>query len=180
MRTGRRVGLAALALAGLVLLTGGCASGGARRAAAEPAAAELDEARFAIAKVIADTARAVTDFSKAPDPKTVLRFYAADYDGVQDGDRQTLKDVERLLGELRDRIESGDPIQMAARTTNIRVEMATPTVGWASYDLLFSIGAGARSAQQAARCTGLYRKVADAWVVRHEHCSTRRPGRMPG
>jgi hypothetical protein len=168
---------AALGLAALALVAGGCASTGT----GGRDAADLGEARFAIAKAISDTARAVTDFGRTTDPTTVLRFYAPEYDGVQDGDRQTRQDVERVLGDLKQQIAGGAPIQLAARPTNIRVEMQSPTSGWASYDLAFAIAAGDRVAvRQQARCTSLYEKRGEAWLVRHEHCSTQRQRGVPG
>jgi ketosteroid isomerase-like protein len=157
---------------GALLALAGCASTQGR--AADPAIDGADE-RFAIARTITDTARAVTAFSRTTDPETVLRFYTPDYDGIQDGDRQTLADVRRLLDALRVRIASGAPIEMVARTTNIRVDLVNATTGWATYELVFAIGAAGQVAvQQQARCSALYRKPADAWLVRHEHCSTRR------
>lgn len=156
-------------VAAMALALAGCASRPATRAA-DPA-----DDRFAIARTISDTARAVSAFGRTADPEAVLRFYAPDYDGVQDGDRQTLADLRRLLDELKQRIDEGVPIEMVARTTNIRVNLVNADTGWATYDLLFALGAGGRLAlQQQARCSAVYRKAADAWLVRHEHCSTRR------
>jgi ketosteroid isomerase-like protein len=150
----------------------GCAS---RPQAAENPAADPAAERYAIARAITETAQAVTDFPQNGKPETVLRFYATDYDGVQDGDHQTLGDVRRILDDLGERIQAGAPIELLARTRNIRVELEGPSAAWATYDLLFAIGAGGRVAfQQDARCTAFYRKTGDAWLVRHEHCSTPR------
>ena len=158
-------------LCALLALTG-CAS--ARGTAAESGIDGADE-RFAIARAITDTARAVSEFPRTTDPESVLRFYTPDYDAIQDGDWQTLADVRRLLEALKVRIDSGAPIQMVARTTNIRVDLVNATTGWATYDLVFAIGAGGQIAvQQRAKCSALYRKPADTWLVRHEHCSTQR------
>lgn len=141
--------------------------------AASPERAEPADDRFAIALAISAGARAVTRFPETSDPESILRFYTPDYDGIQDGNRQTLADVRRLLDELKARIAEGVPIEMVARTTNIRVDVVNPSTGWATYDLLFAVGAAGRVAlQQQARCSALYRKAAGAWLVRHEHCSS--------
>lgn len=151
-------------------LAGACALACALALTATFVRAGDDE--FAIAKAITDSTTAWTNFPRTRDPASVLKFYAKDYVAIQDGEWQTLKDVERLLADLQEEIDQGHAVRILVRTKNIRVQVDGPT-GWATYEYQARIGLAGRIVLAGdGRCTGIYKKAGEAWLFQHEHCST--------
>lgn len=137
-----------------------------------PADLRAGEDEFAIAKAISDSAAAWMSFPRTRNAASVLKFYAKDYVAIQDGEWQTLKDVERLLADLQSEIDQGHPVRILSRTRNIRVRVDGPT-GWATFEYQAEIAlAGQTVLAEEGRCTGIYRKAGQAWLFQHEHCST--------
>ncbi len=126
----------------------------------------------AIAKTIADSAKAMTDFPKTRDVRSVLRLYAKDYMGINNGESETLMEVEKVLTDLEEKINLGKPVGIVDRVSNVKVQV-TGTLGWATYDEVMKIGAGGEVlVDLQAKCTGIYKKKGMEWLVQHVHCST--------
>ena len=132
-----------------------------------------------IVTTLNNLANAESQFSKTKDSASILRFYAQDYAGVKDGKSETVKDQETYLAEVLARINSDEPIGILSRVMNIKASVAG-TFGWATYEYEYKVGrSGGRSGvlQQVSQgqCTAIFTKQADAWLIRHEHCSTANP-----
>ena len=132
-----------------------------------------------IVTTLNNVAKAESQFSKTKNSPSILRFYTQDYAGVKDGKSQTVKDQETYLAEVLVRINSDEPIGILSRVMNIKASVAG-TFGWATYEYEYKVGrSGGRSGvlQQVSQgqCTAIFTKQADAWLIRHEHCSTVRP-----
>ena len=132
-----------------------------------------------IVTTLNNVANAESQFSKTKDSASILRFYTQDYAGVKDGKSQTVKDQETYLAEVLVRINSDEPIGILSRVMNIKASVAG-TFGWATYEYEYKVGrSGGKSGvlQQVSQrqCTAIFRKHADSWLIRHEHCSTARP-----
>jgi ketosteroid isomerase-like protein len=126
-----------------------------------------------------DMANAESQFFSTKDAEAILRFYAEDYAGIKDGKAETVKDQRKYFAAVLEQITLGEPIGISAKFKNItpRVE---GRLGWATYDYEYKVGrSGGKSGvlQQVShgQCTVIFRKQADSWLIRHEHCSTARP-----
>lgn len=126
----------------------------------------------AIAKIITDVSKAMTDFPKTRDIKSILRFYAKDYTEISNGEPQTLSEMERLLTDLEDQINLGKPVGISDRVSNIKAQVSG-TIGWATFDEVVKIGAGGQVLEEEqSKCTGIFKKKGTEWLIQHEHCST--------
>ena len=128
-----------------------------------------------IEKTLMDLAGANTQFPKTKDSQSILRFYSQDYAGINDGKSETLQDIEKYLLDLVDRINLSEPIGISSKVSNIQAS-ATGASGWATYDYEYKVGRGGMVLQETqGKCTTIFRKQGDSWLIRHEHCSTERP-----
>jgi ketosteroid isomerase-like protein len=132
-----------------------------------------------IVTTLNEMANAESQFFSTRDSESVLRFYAQDYVGIKDGKSDTVKDHKKYLAAVLEQITLGEPIGITYKLKNI-----TPSVegrfGWATYEYEYKVGrSGGKSVvlQQVSQgqCTAIFRKQADSWLIRHEHCSTARP-----
>lgn len=132
-----------------------------------------------IVTTINNVANAESQISKTKDAASIFRFYAQDYAGIKDGKSETLKEKSKYLAEVLDQINLGEPIGISSKFMNIKPSVAGNS-GWATYEYEYKVGrSGGRSGvlQQVSQgqCTAIFRKQADAWLIRHEHCSTANP-----
>jgi ketosteroid isomerase-like protein len=132
-----------------------------------------------IVTTLNNVANAESQFSKTKDSVSILRFYTQDYAGIKDGKSQTVKDQQTYLTEVLDKINSDEPIGILSKVMNIKPSVAGK-FGWATYEYEYKVGrSGGRSGvlQQVSQgqCTAIFTKQADAWLIRHEHCSTVQP-----
>jgi ketosteroid isomerase-like protein len=128
-----------------------------------------------IEKTIIDLASVNTQFPKTKDSQSILRFYSKDYAGINNGKSDSLKDVEKYLSDLVDRINLGEPIGISAKVANIQASV-TGVSGWATYEYEYKLGRGGVVLQMdQGKCTAIFKKQGDSWLIRHEHCSTERP-----
>ncbi len=153
-------------------LTGAFAVGCLFALMASPVWAGPDE--DLIRKVITDQARAMTDFPRSKDMQAVLKFYARDYAGIDNGRWQDLKDAEKFLADLEEQINLGNPVGISTRVSNIKVQISG-AMAWATYDQEVKVGAlGQVVGQELQKCTGIYKKKGTEWLIQHGHCSTLR------
>jgi ketosteroid isomerase-like protein len=128
-----------------------------------------------IVTTLNNVANAESQLSKTKNPLSILRFYTQDYAGVKDGKSQTVNDQEIYLAEVLARINSDEPIGILSRVMNIKASVAG-TFGWATYEYEYKVvRSGVLQRYSNGRCTAIFRKHADSWLIRHEHCSTARP-----
>jgi ketosteroid isomerase-like protein len=132
-----------------------------------------------IVTTLNNVANAESQFSKTKDSASILRFYAQGYAGIKDGKSETVKDQKNYLAEVLEQINSDEPIGISSKVMNIKPSVAG-RFGWATYEYEYKVGrSGGRSGvlQQVSQgqCTAIFTKQADAWLIRHEHCSTVNP-----
>ena len=132
-----------------------------------------------IVTTLNEVANAESQFSKTKDAASILRFYAQDYAGIKDGKSETVKDQTKYLAEVLEQINSDEPIGISSKVMNIKPSVAG-RFGWATYEYEYKVGrSGGRSGVlkqvSQGQCTAIFTKQADAWLIRHEHCSTANP-----
>jgi hypothetical protein len=128
-----------------------------------------------IEKKIIDLANATTQFPHTKDSQSILRFYSQGYEGINNGKSVSLKDIEKSLSDVLERINLGEPIGISSKVTNIKTSV-TSSSGWAAYEFEYKIGRGGAVLQSdQGQCTAIFRKQGESWLIRHEHCSTANP-----
>lgn len=133
-----------------------------------------DEA--AIESAIKEAARATATFSETRDAQAVLKLYAQDYLGIQDGEAETRESIEKWLADYESELKRGSTLRFISAVSNLKPGFAG-SLAWATYDYVFqAIRNGELEGQDAGKCTSLLRKEASAWLIFHEHCSKTRTG----
>jgi len=131
-----------------------------------------------IEKKIIDLANASTQFPKTKDSQSILRFYSQEYEGINNGKSESLKDTEKYLADVLERINLGEPIGISSKVANIKTSV-TSTSGWATYSYEFKFGSGGAVLQSnQGQCTAIFKKQGDSWLIQHEHCSTLPLGKL--
>ena len=126
----------------------------------------------AIEKIITDQAQALTDFPKTKDKRSLLRSVTEDYAGIQDGEDENPKEADKYISDLLERINLGEPIGISYQVTNINTH-ASVTKAWATYDFSFKLGrAGFPLEERKGKCTAIFRRGFNGWLLQHEHCSS--------
>jgi ketosteroid isomerase-like protein len=135
----------------------------------------LTQEEALIAATLNNVANAETQFSKTKDAVSILRFYAQDYAGIKDGKSETVKDQKQYLAEVLEQINSDEPIGISSKVLNIKPSV-TGRLGWAMYEYEYKvIRSGVLQRFSQGQCTAIFKKEADSWLIRHEHCSTASP-----
>lgn len=130
----------------------------------------------AVERVIKDAAKATDTFSETRDAQAVLKLYAQDYLGVQDGKAETRDSIEQWLSDYESELKRGSTLRFISAVSNLKTGLDGSTA-WATYDYVFqAIRNGELEGQDAGKCTTLLRKEASAWLIFHEHCSKTRTG----
>jgi len=125
-----------------------------------------------IEKNLLDLANAQTQFPHSKDSQSILRFYAPDYEGINNGKSESVKDIEKSLADVLEQINLGAPIGISSKITNIKTSVTGPS-GWATYESEYKVGSGGTVLQtNQEKCTAIFKKQGDSWLIRHEHCST--------
>ncbi len=128
--------------------------------------------KAAIAQIIEDNAKALTNFPRTRDRQALGRHYAQDYAGIQDGKSESPKESEKFISDLEEQLNLGSPIGILNQVTNIQVQMHE-TVSWATYDYKLRIGiGGAVVVADEGKCTSIFKREGAKWLIYHEHCST--------
>jgi len=137
--------------------------------------ASADQDEEAIKAVIAGAAQAASEFSRTRDPESVLKAYAPDYAGIQDGEMETRATIERWLSEYGAELDKGNPTRFLGEVFGLQVRTAGP-IAWATYDYRFTLVAeGEYRAEDRGLCTSVLQKSGDRWLIHHEHCSKTKP-----
>lgn len=122
-------------------------------------------------KILNDVARAITDFPKTRDIRSILRFYADDFIGIDDGEWYNLKDMEKWLSDLQERMNKGGLVIMSNKVSNIDVHIVG-TLGWVTYINQFKLVSGGQIEEDSqSKCTTIFQKKDSVWLIQHEHCS---------
>jgi ketosteroid isomerase-like protein len=128
-----------------------------------------------IVTTLNNVANAESQFSKTKDSVSILSFYTQDYAGIKDGKSQTVKDQKTYLAEVLAKINSDEPIGILSKVMNIKPSVAGK-FGWATYEYEYKVvRSGVLQRFSNGQCTAIFTKQADAWLIRHEHCSRVQP-----
>ena len=131
----------------------------------------------AVRQVILQTMRAVAEFPASRDRQAVLRLYAKDYSGFQDGESETLDAVKAWLEEYEGLLAQGSSVRYAGDITDLTVRVSE-TTAWATYRYVFQVhSAGQVQGEDKGLCTNILKKEAGTWLILHEHCSQARRSR---
>ena len=126
-------------------------------------------------KTIVDLANASVEFPKTKDTKSILRFYSQDYAGINNGKSESREDIEKYLSDLLERINLGEPIGISAKVSDIKTSV-NGAFGWATSEYEYKVGSGGVLLQaNQGKCTAIFRKQGNSWLIHHEHCSTTSP-----
>jgi len=127
---------------------------------------------LAVEKVIKTAADAVTNFPKDKDIGKMLIPYASDYDGIEDGSRQSLQDIRKALDDIKEVLDLGGQIGISKKVSNIKVHVAG-SVAWTTYDYTAKIGGGGEVIHESTGlCTAVLAKQGKDWKIVHDHCSS--------
>ena len=130
----------------------------------------------AIESTVRAAAKATATFSETRDKQAVLKLYATDYLGVQDGEAETRDAIEKWLSDYESELKQGSTLRFISVVSNLKAGFAG-SLAWATYDYVFqAIRNGELEGQDAGKCTSLLRKEGAAWLIFHEHCSKTRSG----
>lgn len=125
-----------------------------------------------IEKTLIDLANAYTQFPHTKDVQSILRFYTQDYEGINHGKAESVKDIGQSLADVLERINLGAPIGILVKVTNIQPSV-TRSSGWATFEYDYKLGSGGAVLEtEQGKCTTIFKKQGDAWLIRHNHCST--------
>jgi len=128
----------------------------------------------AIEKTVAEAAMAASTFSETRDKQAVMKLYAKDYIGIQDGETETRESIEKWLSDYESELKKGSSLRFISTVSNLQVRIPGPTA-WATYEYVFqAIRKGELEAQDSGQCTTLLRKEGSSWLIQHEHCSKAR------
>lgn len=131
----------------------------------------------AVQALLIDAAKATSEFSRTRDPQSVLKAYAKDYVGIQDGESETRETIEKWLSEYGAELDKGNPSRFLGEIFGIKVRVSG-TLAWATYDYVFKLVAnGEIQTEDRGLCTSILRKEGSAWLIQHEHCSKPRPAK---
>jgi ketosteroid isomerase-like protein len=137
--------------------------------AGSPAWAGQDE--DAIRTLLVETAKVTAEFSRTRDVQSVLKMYAKDYVGVQDGEEETLDTIQKWLADYGAELDKGNPTRFLGEVYGIKVRVSGP-LAWATYDYVFKlVSEGKIQSEDRGLCTSVLRKEGSGWLIQHEHCS---------
>jgi ketosteroid isomerase-like protein len=129
-----------------------------------------------VEKAIRAAAKSVATFSESRDRQSILKFYAVDYRGIQDGESEDRGAIERWLSDYEAELNGGSTLRFISAVSDLKVQV-TGSTAWATYDYVFqAIRKGELEGQDSGKCTSLLRKKGSSWVIFHEHCSQTRSG----
>lgn len=132
-----------------------------------------------VRQVILQTVKAVAEFPTSRDRQAVLRLYAKDYSGFQDGEAETLDAVRAWLEEYESLLAQGSSVRYAGDITDLAVRVSE-TTAWATYRYVFQVlSAGQVQGEDKGICTNILKKEAGVWLILHEHCSQARRSWAP-
>ena len=94
--------------------------------AQEAAGGSRTQDEVLVEKTIIELASRGTEFPRTKDPQSILRFYSQDYAGISNAQPQSLRDIEKYLSELLDRINLGESIRVSAKVSNITTRANGP------------------------------------------------------
>jgi len=133
----------------------------------------VNREKAAIEKTLADISQNMTDFPKTKDVRSLLKFLADDYSGVEDGKSVTREDIEKNLSALLERINLGEPIGISHQLKNVKVSLLNSNTAWTTYEDEFKMGRGGVLLQSLQnKCTTVFRKKEESWLIQHDHCSS--------
>ena len=129
------------------------------------------EEEEAVEMAIKNAAMAASTFSETRDKQAVLKLYAKDYVGIQDGETETRESIEKWLSDYDAELSKGSTLRFINAMSNLRVRVPGATA-WATYNYVFqAVRKGELEGQDSGQCTTILRKEGSTWLIQHEHCS---------
>ena len=142
------------------------------------ASAQAGTDEDAVERVLLAEAKSSATFAETRDAQAVLKLYASDYNGVQDGEAETRESIEKWLSEYGSALDQGSRVHFLGAVSNVSTHMAG-SMAWATYDYVFqAIRNGELDGQDRGKCTSVLRKEPSGWLIQHEHCSKTKPQGM--
>lgn len=133
----------------------------------------------AVEKAVRAALSGASAFADTRDKGSVLKWYAKDYHGIQDGEWEDLTTVERWLSAYEDELKKGSTVRYDGEAKNVAAHVTGDTA-WATYEYVFRMSdAGEVTGQDVGKCTVLLRKEGAGWLILHEHCSQKRAEMRP-
>ncbi len=90
----------------------------------------------AVERVVKEAAMAASTFSETRDKHAVLKLYAKDYVGIQDGETETRDSIEKWLSDYESELNKGNTLRFISALSNLRIRLLSPTA-WVTYDYVF-------------------------------------------
>ncbi len=132
-----------------------------------------------VEKTIRAALNGAASFADTRDRSGVLRWYAKDYRGIQDGEWEDLSAVEQWLAAYEEELKRGSRVRFVGEASDVVARVSGATA-WATYDYVFHASSeGELKGQDMGKCTALLRKEGTGWLIYHEHCSKKRAGARP-
>ena len=132
------------------------------------------EEEEAVEMAIKNAAMAASTFSETRDKQAVLKLYAKDYVGIQDGETETRESIEKWLSDYDAELSKGSTLRFINAMSTLRVRVPGATA-WATYNYVFqAVRKGELEGQDSGQCTTILRKEGSTWLIQHEHCSKTR------
>ena len=116
--------------------------------------------------------KAWEEFPKSWDRTLVLKHYAADYSGVNDGANETRKDLEKYFDDLAEQIKLGSAIGVSYTITELNSALSRASrLAYLQDETMMGQG-GLLIATLRPNVQHWSGGDGETWLVFHEHCST--------
>jgi ketosteroid isomerase-like protein len=132
----------------------------------------VNREKTAIEKILSEISKAMVDFPKTKDAHSFLKFLTDDYSGIENGKSLTRNDIEKNFSTLLERINLGEPIGISHQLKDVKINLVSSNTAWVTYEDEFKVGSGGKLLQlEQSKCTCIFRKRDESWLIQHEHCS---------
>jgi ketosteroid isomerase-like protein len=136
--------------------------------------ADANEEEATIVRNLLDLTEAMNNIRASSNAQSVLKFYAQEYWGIENGKAMRLKDLQKDLDEETQRMYFVEPPPKKYAVKKIKVE-ASNQLAWLAFDYSFIEGVpNSIVRQEEGKCTMVVRKISNKWLIVHDHCSTPR------
>ncbi len=89
-----------------------------------------------IERVNKEAAKVTFIFSETREAQAVLKLYAQDYLGVQDGEAETRDSIEECLADYESELKRRSTLRLISTVSNLKPDLAW-FMAWATYDYVF-------------------------------------------
>jgi len=126
-----------------------------------------------IEKTMQQASQAWEEFPKTLNRASLLKHFASNYSGVDDGKSRTLKDIKKSLDDFSEQIKMGIVTGMSYQVSDLNIQPIASHLAWLIFQENTQLKrAGVHFAKITTKCSALVRKEKEGWVIFHSHCST--------